>query len=93
MTELASTDETAQRISTRPSGELESRLEQHRAEMVAYCYRMLGSTFEAEDAVQETLLRAWRGLDRFEGRAWSCSSFVQTKPGTCTLTQGLVIGS
>ena len=44
-------------------------LEQHRRELTAYCYRMLGSPFEAEDAAQETLLRAWRGLDRFEGRA------------------------
>jgi RNA polymerase sigma-70 factor (ECF subfamily) len=49
--------------------ELEAELEQRRPELTAYCYRMLGSPFEAEDAVQETLLRAWRGLERFEGRA------------------------
>jgi RNA polymerase sigma-70 factor (ECF subfamily) len=44
-------------------------LERHRRELNGYCYRMLGSPFEAEDAVQDTLLRAWRALDRFEGRA------------------------
>jgi RNA polymerase sigma-70 factor (ECF subfamily) len=49
--------------------ELERRLEQHRSELTGYCYRMLASPFEAEDAVQETMLRAWRSFDRFEGRA------------------------
>jgi len=44
-------------------------LEQHRRELTGYCYRMLGSGFEAEDAVQETMVRAWRGIDGFEGRS------------------------
>src|SRR3954462_13213711 len=52
-----------------PAGELDRRLEEHRSELTAYCYRMLGSAFESGGAVQETLIRAWRGFDRFEGRA------------------------
>jgi RNA polymerase sigma-70 factor (ECF subfamily) len=43
--------------------------EQHRRELTGYCYRMLGSGFEADDAVQETMLRAWKAADRFEGRS------------------------
>lgn len=48
---------------------LETLMEQHRSELTSHCYRMLGSLFEAEDAVQETLLRAWRSYGSFEGRA------------------------
>lgn len=52
-----------------PGADVEARLEQHRVELTGYCYRMLGSAFEAEDAVQETLVRAWRAFDKFEGRS------------------------
>jgi RNA polymerase sigma-70 factor (ECF subfamily) len=56
--------DTAGRNEIRPE-----ELEQHRRELTGYCYRMLGSCFEAEDAVQETMVRAWRGSDGFEGRS------------------------
>ena len=44
-------------------------LEVHRAALTGHCYRMLGSAIEADDAVQETMIRAWKGLERFDGRA------------------------
>ena len=46
-----------------------TELEEHRRELTGYCYRMLGSGFEADDAVQETMLRAWRGAEGFERRS------------------------
>jgi RNA polymerase sigma-70 factor (ECF subfamily) len=49
--------------------DLQHELESHRRELTGYCYRMLGAASEAEDAVQETMIRAWRSLDRFEGRS------------------------
>jgi RNA polymerase sigma-70 factor (ECF subfamily) len=52
-----------------PAEGLDPRLAEHRRELTGYCYRMLGSAFDADDAVQETLVRAWRGLDSFEGRS------------------------
>jgi RNA polymerase sigma-70 factor, ECF subfamily len=54
---------------TAATAPLEEQFEHHRRELVAYCYRMLASPFEAEDAVQETFIRAWRAYDRFEGRS------------------------
>jgi len=49
--------------------DLDHEMKAHRRELTGYCYRMLGSGAEAEDAVQETLMRAWKAIDRFEGRS------------------------
>ena len=49
--------------------DLEQALEAHRRELTGYCYRMLGAGSEAEDAVQETMVRAWRAFAGFEGRS------------------------
>ncbi|MER6982740.1 sigma-70 family RNA polymerase sigma factor [Streptomyces carpinensis] len=54
---------------TATTADLDAELEKYRVELTGYCYRMLGSSFEAEDAVQDTLVRAWRSHDRFEGRS------------------------
>jgi RNA polymerase sigma-70 factor (ECF subfamily) len=69
MTELTAEGGVAETTAVPGSEELTLQLEQHRIELTAYSYRMLGSAFEAEDAVQETLLRAWRSFEGFEGRA------------------------
>jgi RNA polymerase sigma-70 factor, ECF subfamily len=69
LTLLADPSVESEFVSVRQSDLLQSDLEQFRRELTGYCYRMLGSGFEAEDAVQETMLRAWRNADRFEGRS------------------------
>ncbi len=58
-------------------------LEEHRAPLTAYCYRMLGSPFDAEDAVQDSFVRAWRSRERFEGRAGMRSWLYRMATNVC----------
>jgi RNA polymerase sigma-70 factor (ECF subfamily) len=66
-----------------PAAGLESQFEQHRRDLTAHCYRMLASPFEAEDAVQETFIRAWKGFERFEGRAALKSWLYRISTNVC----------
>ena len=63
--------------------DVEAEFERHRVALTGYCYRMLGSVFDAEDAVQETLVRAWKGQAGFEGRSSARSWLFRIATNVC----------
>jgi RNA polymerase sigma-70 factor, ECF subfamily len=70
-------------MTTAATADLQAQLETYRTELTGYAYRMLGSAFEAEDAVQETMLRAWKNLERFEGRSQLRSWLYRIATNVC----------
>ena len=83
MAEMQATGAPAARAPRPATEQLERHFEQLRPQLTGYCYRMLGSAFEADDAVQETMLRAWRSYDRFEGRAALSSWLYRIATNVC----------
>ncbi len=74
---------------TLEADELGPELDRHRVALTAHCYRMLGSGFEADDAVQETLVRAWKSYDRFEGRSQMSTWLHRIATNVClTMLEG-----
>jgi RNA polymerase sigma-70 factor, ECF subfamily len=70
-------------MTTAAYADYEALVEPHRRELQAHCYRMLGSVQDAEDALQDALLRAWKALDRFEGRSSTRSWLYRIATNTC----------